>query len=158
MSTSMRMTKSGIVALDSAMRRAMTPCSRDGSWTTTWPLAGPRSATVPAGPAAPGPRPRGLGLRRLLLLGRLALVGCARRRTLDVRLHDPPARARAVQRAEVDAALAGEAPGDRRRDHALAVIVGPGFGRRLLVLVGLPGLLGLLGLLLVLDRRLLGVL
>ena len=101
---------------------------------------------VALGGAALGDGARGLGLRRLLLLGGLALVGCARRRTLDVRLHDPPARAGAVQRAEVDAALAGEAPGDRGRDHALAAVVG-GLGLRggLLVVGGLLVLVGLLG-------------
>ena len=130
MSTSVRRTKSGIVAFDSAMRRATTPCSRDGSWITTSPFAVPRSATVPArSGSGAAPARRALPRRG------------ARRRALDVRLHDPPARDRCPRRrAEIDAALSREPPGDGGSDDALAaVVVRLRLGRGLLVGGGLLG-------------------
>src|SRR5215207_11232540 len=49
MSTSVLIVNSGTVALDSAMRRAMTCCVRVSSWTVTSPLAVPASATTAGG-------------------------------------------------------------------------------------------------------------
>src|SRR4051794_10027596 len=51
MSTSVAMVNSGTVALDSAIRRAMTCWVRVSSWTLTSPLAVPVSATLAAGAA-----------------------------------------------------------------------------------------------------------
>ena len=134
MSTSVAIVNSGTVALDSAIRRAMTCWVRESSWTLTSPFAVPVSAMLAGG----GGRRRGrgglrLGRRRLGGSGR-GLSGrraaCGRRGRLrggaggcrlDVGLDDPPARPGALQAGEVDALLARDAPRDRRGLRAAAV-------------------------------------
>src|SRR3954451_17073985 len=176
MSTSIDSVKCGIVAFDSAIRRAMICWIREGSSTVTSPLpvspAGALSASgafssaagcsAPSGSAGPAPRALGLGgldLARLRLLAvgavLLRLRSGARRRGLDVGLDDPPAGAGALDLREVDVVLARDAPRDRRRLRPAAVAVGRrgplGLGGRLAaavrVAVGLGARLGFLGFL-----------
>ena len=109
MSTSVAIVNSGTVALDSAMRRAMTCWVRESSWTLTSPFAVPVSATLAGRRRAPraargglrlggrrlggrGRRPRRAPARPAARRGRLR--GGAGGGRLDVGLHDPPARAR----------------------------------------------------------------
>src|SRR3954468_21822544 len=209
MSTSVDSVKCGIVAFDSAIRRAMICWIREGSSTVTSPLpvspagafvgSGSRSSSSAAGcssaSAAGAPRRRlglallllgsglllGLGLgrlglarlRRLLLRGAVLGPGAARRGGLDVGLDDPSARASALERRQVDAVLARDAPragralrpaavalggrrglGLRRR---LAVAVAVGFGARGPGSGGLPVGPVLLGLILLGRGRLVAV-
>ena len=160
MSTSTLRTKSGAVALDSAMRRATVCCRRDSSWLSDaprpdWPspagadragscFAGAFSSSSAGASAAAG----------------LLLLRPAAGRRLDVGLHDPAARPRALERLELEAHLAGHPPRDRARPDApvlaRALVLGAlGLGLGLRLLGGLlrRGLL-LRALFLVLRRRL----
>ena len=115
MSTSSVITKSGAVALDSAIRRATVRCRRVSSCVGDVAAAGLAVAARRfAAPAPPWPRrfrarPRAPARRP-----------CAR--GLDVGLDDPPARPGALDRRELEAQLARHPPRDRRRLHALAVL------------------------------------
>ena len=140
MSTSVAIVNSGTVALDSAIRRAMTCCVRVSSWTLTSPFAVPVSAMLAAtaggGAAAPGGWARrrrrrcgrGLGGRGLRRRG----AGAARRGRLDVGLHDPPARARcpaAPERSMPCSRAIRRATGDALARPPLPSEAGAGLGR-----------------------------
>ena len=121
MSTSICSEKSGIVAFDSAIRRAIVACVRLSSTTVVSPfaVATPSSTAawlalpVARGAAPPSGRARRLCGRRAVAVAvgarapRLARGSGpdAARGALHVRLHDPPAGPRARQRLEVDPAL-----------------------------------------------------
>ena len=85
MSTSSVITKSGAVALDSAIRRATVRCRRESSTCST----SPRPASRRLGRSASA-------LLRRARLARLAALGCG----LDVGLDDPPAGAGALDRRD----------------------------------------------------------
>ena len=121
MSTSTVRTKSGAVALDSAIRRATVCCRRVRSWWVTSPrpvcfspattgagTSSLRLLVLRAPPRRGPPRPP----RRRLGLGRR---GAALGRGLDVGLDDPAAGARALELRELDAHLARHPLRDRRR-------------------------------------------
>ena len=102
MSTSSVMTKSGAVALDSAIRRATVRCSRfSSSWVTS-----PR----PASPSRAG----FFGASAGFAGGAPARRGCFDPGGgLDVGLDDPPARAAALDAGQIELVLPRHAAGDR---------------------------------------------
>ena len=106
MSTSIWTLKSGIVAFDSAIRRATVCWSFVSSTSVVSPFAvatASSAAARVAGSGVPGGAP---WIRR---------AGA-----LDVGLHDPPARARARDRGEVDAALAARSAAPAARPSRAA--------------------------------------
>ncbi len=118
MSISMSSVKSGIVALDSAIRRATTCCVRVSSATTTSPLAATapaRGAPSSAGGVSAGLRPAGGGV-----VGPATGADPARGGGLDVGAHHPPAGTAAGQPAQLHPELARDATGQRRGSNALA--------------------------------------
>ena len=107
MSTSSVITKSGAVALDSAIRRATVRCRR-----VELLVGRPRRGRPRRRGWACAPPPSARGLFRLSS-GASPLRG-----GLDVGLDDPPARAGALDAGEVEPELARHPPRDRRRLHA----------------------------------------
>ena len=136
MSTSATSVNSGIVAFDSAIRRATTCCVRVSSTTDTSPFVVPVSATfgsdVPGEAAADAAAGSASGSFSFFAgFSSFFAPPSLERRLLDVGLHDPPAGARPLDRREVDALLLGQAPRDRRGLDPLAVAGAVGVRLRL---------------------------
>ncbi len=109
MSTSSVITKSGAVALDSAIRRATVRCRRESSTSSI--------------------SPRPWSAERCFFGASLFLL------VLEVGLHDPPAGAAALDGGEVHALFLGDPPGDRGGLDALLAGLGLRFGFGLGLLV-----------------------